>query len=165
MKDGQFCYKKHSNGRCWSDELIYSKNWINFWKQPKEVKSSRLHPNLISKYKLESNILPAIFHVHEFSFPVFLLQVLSEAQRKKQWKPVNTTARSCAFPASWWNLSKNLSRMVPRKPFANVTQLQACWGRLEEFSKCHSSLGGTKLPGCGHPPQPCSGLIKSFQAR
>lgn len=140
MKDGWFCHKKYNNGRCWSDELIHSMNWINFWKQPKEVKRSRLGPNLISKYKLESNILPVIFHIHKFSFPVSLLQLLSEAQRKKQWKPVNMTARSCAFPASWQNLLKNLSRMVPSKSFANATQFQTCWGRLEEFSKCHRDM-------------------------
>lgn len=63
-----------------SDELIQSRNGINLWKQAKDVKRRRLDPNLVSKFKLESNILPIIFHIYKFSFPVCLLLVLSEAQ-------------------------------------------------------------------------------------
>lgn len=158
----------YRNSRCWNDDLIHSRNWINLWKQAKEVKRRRLDPNLVSKFKLESNILPVIFHVHKFSFPVCLLWVLSEAQ-EKQWKPVNTTARSCTFPASWPNLLKNLSRMVPSKSFANAVleSKPTGVGGMEEFSKWHRDVQCRRNQ--THKLQTsssasCSGLIKSFQA-
>lgn len=68
---GTFSHKNCRNGRCWSDELIYSRNGIHLWKQLKEAKRRRLDTNLVSKSKLESNIFSFNFHVHNFSFCLF----------------------------------------------------------------------------------------------
>lgn len=150
-----FSHKNCRNGRCWSDELIYSRNGIHLWKQAKEAKSRKLDPNLVSKSKLESNILSFNFHVHNFSFPVCFLLVLSEAQ-SKQWKPVNMTARNCAFPASWPNLLKNLSRMVASKYFASAVldfkPAGVGWRSLVNATGI-CSAGGTNLLSCRHPHQ------------
>lgn len=61
--------------------MVHSRNEsISGYKQRRSKRVS-LDPNLVSEIKLESNILPVIFCIHKFSFPVCLFQVLSEAQK------------------------------------------------------------------------------------
>lgn len=79
------CYSKCRN--CRRVEMVHSRNEsISGYKQRRSKRVS-LDPNLVSEIKLESNILPVIFCIHKFSFPVCLFQVLSEAQKgsESQW--------------------------------------------------------------------------------
>lgn len=71
------------------------------------------------------------------------LCLYSKCSLKHKEKSSESSEHNCqelCCPASWRNILKNLSRTVPSKSFANATRLQACWGRLEEFSKCHRDM-------------------------
>lgn len=64
----------------------------------------------------------------------------------------------------FWKASAEWSSANPLQMLLDSKPAEVGWRSLVNATGTCSS-GGTKLPGCGPPPQHRSGLIKSFQAR
>ena len=158
-------YKKCRHSRCWNDELIHGTNWIISGSRQRTSKAEDLTQTLLQNLNF-NQISPSYFPHLQVFFPC-LFTPSALWSTNKWWKPVNMTARSCAFPASWPNLLKNLSRMVLSKSFANAVldskPTGVTWRSLVNATGI-CSAGGTKLASCRHPHRQAAALIKSFQA-
>lgn len=128
-------------------------------------KRIRLDPYLASEIKPESNI-PQLFSTFTSFLSLFIPSALWSTR-----KAVKASEQNCQELCLPGFLTKSFEKPQQDGPqhilWKCCAWLQACWGRMEGFSKCHRDMkcrGNQTHRLRTSSSASCSSLIKSFQA-